>query len=296
MDKDQQQIHSKVCIVTGATSGIGKATALGLARQQATVVLVARNRAKGEAAQQEIKAATGNQKIDLQLADLSSQASIRQLAATITERYPRVHVLVNNAGVFMLRRRETVDGLETTFAVNHLAPFLLSQLLLDRLKASAPARIVNVCSGAHTAGHINWQDLQLEQRYGVWRSYAQSKLAMLLCSYELARRLEGEQVTVNCLHPGFIFTNMGMNNVGPRTQALAKLVLARLGASPEKGAQTSIYLATSPDVDRLSGRYFEHCKPGASSPRSYDEAAQQRLWEASARLAHLSDALGATRR
>ncbi len=196
----------------------------------------------------------------------------------------------------MLKRQETIDGLETTFAVNHLAPFLLTQLLLDTLKATAPARIVNVCSGAHTSGHINWQDVQLQQRYGVWRAYAQSKLAMLLCSYELARRLKGEAITVNCVHPGFVFTNMGMNNVGPRTQALAKLVLAPLGASPEKGARTSIYLATSPEVDQVTGRYFVNCKPTASSPRSYDEAAQQRLWEESARLVHLSDALSATKK
>ena len=295
MDQDQPQMQGKVCIVTGATSGIGKATALGLARQQASVVLVARSQAKGEAARQEIQTATGNQHVDLLLADLSSQASIRQLASAITERYPHVHVLVNNAGVFMLKRRETVDGLEMTLAVNHLAPFLLTQLLLDHLRASAPARIVNVCSGAHTAGHINWQDLQLRQRYGVWRAYAQSKLAMLLCSYALVRRLEGEAITINCVHPGFVFTNMGMNNVGPRTQALAKPVLARLGASPEKGARTSLYLATSPEVDQVSGRYFVNCQPTASSPRSYDEDAQQRLWEESARLVQLSDMLSATK-
>src|SRR5262249_53991883 len=143
-------------------------------------------------------------------------------------------------------RQETVDGLEMTFAVNHLAPFLLTTLLLEQLKAGAPARIVNVCSGAHTSGSIHWQDLQLEQHYGVWRAYTQSKLAMLLCSYELARRLEGKGVTINCAHPGFVATDMGMNNVGPRLQAVAKLVLGRLGASPEKGARTSLYLASSP--------------------------------------------------
>jgi NAD(P)-dependent dehydrogenase (short-subunit alcohol dehydrogenase family) len=293
MEKDQPQMQGKVCIVTGATSGIGKATALGLARQQATVVLVVRNQAKGEAARQEIQSAASNQNVDLLLADLSSQASIRQLASAITERYPQVHVLINNAGVFMLKRRETVDGLETTFAVNHLAPFLLTQLLLDTLQASAPARIVNVCSDAHTSGHIHWQDIQLQQGYGVWRAYAQSKLAMLLCSYELARRLEGQAVTVNCVHPGFVFTNMGMNNVGPRTQSFAKAILGRLGSSPEKGARTSIYLATSPEVDQVSSRYFAKCKPTASSPRSYNEADQQRLWEESARLVHLSEALSA---
>src|SRR5579862_7338491 len=178
MEQDQPHMRGKICLVTGATSGIGKATALGLAQQQATVVLIARSQAKGEATRQEIQAATGNQSVDVLLADLSSQASIRQLAATVAERYPHIHVLVNNAGVFMLKRRETVDGLETTFAVNHLAPFLLTHLLLDQLKASAPARIVNVSSGAHTAGRINWQDVQLHHGYGVWRAYAQSKLAI----------------------------------------------------------------------------------------------------------------------
>lgn len=293
MDKDQSPMQGKVCLVTGATSGIGKATALGLARQQANVILVARNQAKGEVTQQEIRSAAGNPAVDLLLADLSSQASIRHLAAAVAERYPQVHVLINNAGVFMLNRRETVDGLEMTFAVNHLAPFLLTQLLLDRLKASAPARIVNVSSGAHTSGRIDWQNLQLQQSYNVWRAYAQSKLAILLCSYELARRLEGTGVTVNCVHPGFVFTNMGMNNVGPRTQALAKVILARLGDSPEKGARTSLYVATSPEIEQVTGRYFVNCQPTASSQRSYVEAAQQRLWEESARLVRLPDILNA---
>ncbi len=296
MEQDQQPMQGRVCLVTGATSGIGKATALGLARQQATVILVARSQAKGEATRQEIQTTSGNQNIDVLLADLSSQASIHQLAETVAERYPRVHVLVNNAGVFMLKRRETVDGLEMTFAVNCLAPFLLTRLLLDTLRASAPARIINVSSGAHTTAQIDWQDMQLQRRYGVWRAYAQSKLALLLCSYELARRLEGEAITVNCVHPGFVFTNMGMNNVGPRLQSLAKVVLARLGASPEKGARTSLYLATSPEVEHVTGRYFVDCRPTASSPRSYDEAAQQRLWEESSRLVHLPEALSSARK
>jgi NAD(P)-dependent dehydrogenase (short-subunit alcohol dehydrogenase family) len=287
MGNDQPSMQGKVCLVTGATSGIGKATALGLARQGARVILVARNPTKGEATQQELQTLSGNTAVDLLFADLSSQASVRELAAAVTEHYPQLHVLVNNAGVFMLKRRETVDGLEMTFAVNHLAPFLLTQLLLERLKASAPARIVNVCSGAHTSGRIDWQQSQLQHGYQVWRAYAQSKLAMLLCSYELARRLEGTGVTVNCVHPGFVFTNMGMNNVGPRTQAVARVILARLGASPERGAQTSLYVATSPAVERVTGCYFARCKPVRSSAGSYDEAAQRRMWEESARLVAL---------
>lgn len=289
MEQVQPQMQGRVCLVTGATSGIGKATALGLARQGARVILVARNQAKGEATRQEIQTVSGNSAVDLLLADLASQASVHQLAATVIERYPQLHVLVNNAGVFMLKRRETVDGLEMTFAVNHLAPFLLTQLLLDRLKASAPARVVNVCSGAHTSGKIDWQQLQLQKGYQVWQAYTQSKLAMLLCSYELARRLEGTGITVNCVHPGFVFTNMGMNNVGPRTQAVARFALARLGSSPERGAQTSLYVATSPEVERVTGRYFARCKPVRSSPGSYDEASQHRMWEESTRLVYLQE-------
>ncbi len=290
MEKDQYQMQGRVCLVTGATSGIGKATALGLARQHATVILVSRNQAKGEATQQEIQAASGHHDVELLVADLSSQTSIRQLAATIVDRYPQLHVLVNNAGVFMLKRRETVDGLEMTLAVNHLAPLLLTQLLLDRLKDNAPTRIVNVCSGAHTAGRIK-QELHVQKSYNVWQAYAQSKLAMLLCSYELARRLEGTGVTVNCVHPGFVFTNMGMNNVGPRTQAMARVALARLGTSPERGAQTSLYVATAPEIEQITGRYFVKCKPVPSSSQSYDEALQQRVWEESIRLVHLPEAL-----
>jgi|SRR5579875_408104 NAD(P)-dependent dehydrogenase (short-subunit alcohol dehydrogenase family) len=286
-------MRGKVCLITGATSGIGKITARGLARQGATVVLVARNRAKGEDTVREIRATSHNPNVELLLADLSSQDSIRQLAATFIEQYPHLHVLINNAGVFMLKRQETVDGLEMTFALNHLAPFLLNHLLLDRLKASAPARVVNVCSDAHTSGRIDLDNLQLVRGYNAWRAYAQSKLAMLLCSYEQARQLEGSGVTLNCAHPGFVFTNIGMNNVGPHLQTAAKSILSRLGSSPEKGARTSIYLASSPDVEGINGKYFAKCIPIRSSPRSYDVALQRRMWEESARLVHLPNTVEA---
>lgn len=288
MDSAYPSMQGKICLVTGATSGIGKATALGLVRQGATVVIVGRNQARGEAARQEIQAARGNLAVDLLLADLSSQASVRQLAATFMERYDRLDVLVNNAGVFLLKRHLTGDGLEMTFAVNHLAPFLLIHLLLDCLKASAPARIVNVCSGAHFSGRIDLKDMQLEKGYNVWRAYAQSKLAMLLCSYKLARQLEGGGVTLNCLNPGFVFTNMGMSNVGPRTQALARVILSRLGSSPEKGARTSLYLAMSPEVESVNGKYFDQLMLKRSSELSYDQALQDQVWEESLRLVHLS--------
>jgi NAD(P)-dependent dehydrogenase (short-subunit alcohol dehydrogenase family) len=291
IENDQNRMQGKVCLITGATSGIGKATALGLARQGATVVIVARNQAKAEATLQEIRALSGNPRAELLLADLSAPASVRQLATTFGKQFSDLHVLINNAGVFMLKRHVTVDDLEMTFAVNHLAPFLLNQLLLDQLKASAPARIVNVCSGAHTSGRIDLDNLQLVKGYNAWRAYAQSKLAMLLCSYELARRLEGTGTTINCAHPGFVFTNMGMNNVGPRMQALAKSVLSRLGSSPEKGAKTSLYLATSPDIEGINGKYFAKSRPIKSSPRSYDIAMQHDLWKVSGRLVHLTTAM-----
>ena len=290
IENEQNRMEGKVCLVTGATSGIGKATAMGLAKQGATVVIVARNQARGEGSLQEIRAISGNPRVDLLLADLSSQASVQQLVTTFGAQYSHLHVLINNAGVFMLKRHETVDGLEMTFAVNHLAPFMLSHLLLDQLKASASARIVNVCSNAHTSGRIDLDNLQLAKGYNVWRAYAQSKLAMLLCSYELARRLAGTGITVNCAHPGFIFTNMGMSNVGPRTQAVARFILSRLGSSPEKGARTSLFLATSRDIEGINGKYFANCQPTQSSPRSLDETLQRRLWEESTRLVHLPTA------
>ncbi len=199
-------MQGKVCLLTGATAGIGKATALGLAQMGATVVMVSRDRARGEAAQAEIKTKSGNAAVDLLLADLSAQQSIRQLAENFQQRYTQLHVLINNAGLFMLRRRTTVDGLEMTFAVDYLAPFLLTNLLLDVLKASAPARIVNVSSNSHEAGYIKLDDLQAEHNYRSMRAYGQAKLAVVLFTYELARRLQGTGVTANCLHPGFVAT------------------------------------------------------------------------------------------
>jgi NAD(P)-dependent dehydrogenase (short-subunit alcohol dehydrogenase family) len=287
MEQTYPSMQGKVCLVTGATSGIGKATALELARQGATVVIVGRSQLKGEAALREIQEASGNSAVDLLLADLSSQASVHELAASFLERYDHLHVLINNAGVFLLKRQLTVDGLEMTLAVNHLAPFLLTHLLLDRLKASTPARIVNVCSGSHFSGRINQEDLQLAKGYNVWRAYAQSKLVMILCSYKLARQLEGTGVTLNCLNPGFVFTNMGMSNVGPRIQQIARAILSHLGSSPEKGAQTSLYLAMSPEMEQISGKYFDQLALKPSSSRSYDQTLQEQVWQESTRLVRL---------
>lgn len=288
MEQTYSSMQGKVCLVTGATSGIGKATALGLARQGATVVIVARNQAKGEAVCQEIQVASENTSVDLLLADLSSQDSIHRLATTFLERYEHLHVLINNAGVFLTKRQLTVDNLEMTFAVNHLGSFLLTHLLLDRLQASPSARIVNVCSGAHYSAHINLQDLQLQQGYNFWRAYAQSKLAMLLCSYKQVRLLEGSHVTLNCLNPGFVFTNMGMTNVGPRVQTMAKALLSRMGASPEKGARTSLFLAMSPEVEQITGKYFDKLVLKQTSKISYDQTLQEQVWAESMRLVKLS--------
>lgn len=280
-------MQGKTCMVTGANSGIGKATALGLAQMGANVVMVARDRTRGEVAQNEVKAKSGNNFVDLLVADLSSQQSIRQLIENFKQHYKQLHVLINNAGVFMLTRRETVDGLEITFAVNYLAPFLLTNLLLDVLKASAPARIVNVSSEAHENGYIKMDDLQAKKNYRPFRAYGQSKLALVMFNYELARRLQGTGVTANCLHPGFVATNIGQSGVVPVARPVAKFVLSFLGISPEEGAKTSIYLATSTDVEDVTGKYFVKSVISRSAPISYDESLQRQLWEESAKLVKL---------
>ena len=284
MPTSNTSTQSKICMVTGANSGIGKATAMGLAVMGATVVLVSRDLAKGKAAQSEIKAKSGNDAVDLLLADLSSQQSIRQLAEDFKQRYTKLHVLINNAGLSSLRRRETVDGLEMTFAVNYLAPFLLTNVLLDVIKASAPSRIINVSSDAHESGYFKMDDLQSEKKY--LRAYGQSKLALVLFTYELARRLQGTGVTTNCLHPGFVATNFGQNGTGPLGRGAMK-VISKFGMSPEEGAKTSIFLATSPEVEGVTGKYFVKCIPKRSAPITYDSSLQRQLWEESARLVKL---------
>jgi NAD(P)-dependent dehydrogenase (short-subunit alcohol dehydrogenase family) len=271
-------MQGKICMITGSNSGIGKETALGLARLGATVVMVCRDQSKGKAAQAEIKQKSGNPFVDLLIADLSSQQSIRQLAQAVRVRYPQLHILVNNAGIINPRQRAvTIDGMEKTFAVNHLAPFLLTNLLLDHMKASAPARIVTVASSAQNA--INFDDLQHEKHYSVWEIYGQSKLATILFTYELARRLEGTGVTANCLHPGIVSTNLA-HDLNPLFRAMARLLFT----SPEKGAQNSIYVASSPEVEGKSGKYFVKQCEARSSAASYDSASAQRLWQVSKQL------------
>ena len=280
-------MQGKICMVTGANSGIGKATALALAQMGATVVMVCRDRARGEEARSEITTKSRNNAVDLLLADLSSQQSIRQLVENFQHHYTHLHVLINNAGAaFPGRRRETVDGLEMTFAVNYLAPFLLTNLLLDVLKASAPARIVNVSSAAQASGYIQMDDLQAEELYRPMRTYPQSKLAVVLFTYELARRLQGSGVTVNCLHPGFVATNFAQSDVVPAFRLLVKLI-GSFGTSPQEGAKTSIYLASSTEVESVTGKYFVKSIPKRSAAISYDELLQRQLWEPSAKLVNL---------
>jgi len=284
MPTSNTSMQGKICMVTGASSGIGKATAMGLAEMGAIVVMVSRDLARGKSAQSEIKAKSGNDAVDLLLADLSSQQSIRQLAEDFKQRYTKLHVLINNAGMSSLRRRETVDGLEMTFAVNHLAPFLLTNVLLDVIKASAPSRIINVSSDAHEAGYFKMDDLQSEKKY--LRAYGQAKLALVLFTYELARRLHGTGVTANCLHPGFVATNFGQNGTGLLGRGVIKF-LSRFGMSTEEGAKTSIFLATSPEVEGVTGKYFVKSIPKRSAPITYDSSLQRQLWEESARLVKL---------
>jgi NAD(P)-dependent dehydrogenase (short-subunit alcohol dehydrogenase family) len=275
----------RICVITGATRGIGRATAAGLARLGATVVLIARRHEDGERTSREI---ADNSPVPpaVVTADLASQASIRDAAAELRRLYPHLHVLVNNAGLITRRRELTSDGLELQFAVNHLAYFLLTNLLLDQLKAGAPSRIINVSSGAHSGAQLDFDDLQGERGYDGNRAYSRTKLANILFTYELARRLQGTGVTANCLHPGVIGTQLLADYMGI---PIAGRALARtFGASPEKGAETSIYLATSPDVETVTGKYFEAKRERRSSRESYDEAAARRLWEVSERLTGVS--------
>jgi retinol dehydrogenase-12 len=275
-------MQDRICLVTGATSGIGLVTAQALAKQGATVVVVARNPERGTATVSRITQKTGSAKVELLMADLSVQAQVHQLAEALQHRFARLDVLVNNAGALFSKRLLSADGIEMTFALNHLGYFLLTNLLLDALKASAAARIVNVSSGAHQRGTIDFADFQGERRYGGWRAYCQSKLANLLFTYELARRLEGTEVSVNAMHPGFVATGFGRNNRGIVALFIRLAQLAAL--SPEQGAETLIYLATSPEVEGVTGKYFVNKQAVPSSRESYDQAVTQRLWQLSADL------------
>ena len=294
-------------MVTGASRGIGEATAAALAGMGAHVVLVCRDRERGEAALGEIRAGSGSEAVEVMIGDLSSQQQIRQLAADFRSKHDRLHVLINNAGTFEGGRSETEDGLETTFAVNHLAPFLLTNLLLPALVASSPSRIVTVSSTGHGYGtKINFDDLQGERRYRAGPAYSQSKLANVLFTYELARRLEGTGVTANCLHPGAVYT--GLLRYKGVVGAVARTLI---GASrpfllnTEQGAATSVYVASSPEVDGVTEHYFRkqefavwpmgfnaQVRAVRSSKQSYDESVARRLWEVSEKLTDVQQETG----
>lgn len=285
-EMDTGPMAGRTVLVTGGTGGIGKATAEGLARLGARVGIVGRYLQRARSAAADITAVTGNPAIDPHAADLSSQAEVRRLASELLGAYPRLHVLVNNAGGFWANRHPTVDGLERTFAVNHLAPFLLTALLLGRLKASAPARIVTVSSGAHATGRIDFDDLQGERAYFGPRAYSQSKLANVLFTCELARRLQGTGVTATVLHPGVVRTAFGGEDPAPWHRVLLPLTRPFM-RTPAGGAATPIYLASSPEVEGVTGRYFANRKPRSSSKASYDTAAAARLWRTSEQLVGL---------
>jgi NAD(P)-dependent dehydrogenase (short-subunit alcohol dehydrogenase family) len=272
-------LSGKTCIVTGASNGIGKVTAGALAAMGARVVMVCRDAGRAQAARAEIARDAASDDIDVLIADLSSQEQIRSLAAQINGRYEKIDVLVNNAGAINTVRTTTVDGIETTFAVNHLAYFTLTNFLLDRIRASGAGRVVNVSSGAHVGARMDFDDLQGARRYGAMRAYGQSKLANVLFTYELARRLEGSGVTANCLHPGVVATGFGHNN--PGWLKLGVTIMRPFVLDAQRGAETSIYLAASPEVRGVTGKYFEKCKEVRSSAASYDPAAAARLWEMS---------------
>jgi len=279
-------MQRKVVLVTGANAGMGKVIATELARQKATVVLLCRDADKGKEAQREIAQATGNPSVDLLIADLSSQEAIREAARQFGERYDRLHVLVNNAGAHVQQRQLSVDGIEMNLAVNHLSAFLLTNLLLDTLRASTPARIVNVASASMTKT-INLDDVQSARTFVPFAVYGQAKLAMVLCTYALARRLAGTGVTVNALHPGITATNI-INDVAPPFARPFTGLIKRFLLSPEQGAQTALYLATSPTVEGVSGKYFIHEKEAPSVPISYDELLQEQMWTISEELTGLA--------
>lgn len=280
-------MKDRVCLITGATAGIGRAAAFQLARMGATLVLVGRSEERCINTIQSVKEQTGNASVEYLVADLSVQSEIKRLAEDFQSRHGQLHVLLNNAGAINLPRRESADGIEMTFALNHLGYFTLTLLLLDTLKASAPARIVNVASNAHRGASLNLDDLQGSNGYRGVGAYSRSKLANIMFTYQLAPRLAGAGVTVNALHPGLVATNFLSNN-GIRGRLL-RLFLPFVGMSPERGADTSVFLASSPDVVTVSGNYFVKRLAVSSSPQSYDEEAAKRLWQASLQMTGLDD-------
>ena len=285
MENTSGSMNGKVVLITGGTSGIGKASAVALASMGAEVVVIGRNEERGERAAEEIRRESGNEKVSLMLADLSVQADVRRLAEEFQERHGRLDVLVNNAGLVQSQRTETPDGIETQLAINHLAPFLLTNLLLDLLRASAPSRIVTVSSDAHRWAKLDLDDLQSRKRYRGMQVYGTTKLANILFTRELSERLEGTGVTANAMHPGGVNTNFGNNQRGP--MSLLFRAFKPFMRTPEQGADTLIYLASSPEVEGMTGKYVADRKMKVASDAAYDETLQKKLWEASQELTGL---------
>ena len=282
-------MQDKICLITGGTNGIGKSTAQALAEMGAMVVIVGRNASKAAQVVEEIRTLTGSKNVAYLLADLSSQRDVRRLAEEFKSKYQYLHVLINNAGAANLQRQLSVDRIEMTFALNHLAPFLLTNLLLDTIKASSMARIINVSSDAHAFGKIEFDNLQGERAYG-FKTYGNSKLANILFTIELAHRLVGTGVTVNALHPGLVATGFG-KNTGGVIASLFGIIAPLVALSPAKGAETSIYLASSASVDGITGKYFYKSRMIPPAAQATDFAVARKLWDVSAEMVHLADGL-----
>ena len=276
-------MNGKVCLVTGATDGIGKVSARVLAELGAKVIIVGRNPEKSAIVLAELRSISGNENIDLLMADLAVMQEVRDLAEQVISRYDRLDVLLNNAGGYFTKHEITSDGLEMTFALNHMSYFLLTNKLMELLKYSAPARIVNVSSDAHYGVNIEFENLNGEQEYKAWKAYQKSKLANVLFTYELLKKVPGN-ITVNCLHPGFVATNFGHNNGGFFGPVLK--IAQRISAiDPEEGAKTSIFLCSAPEVKGVSGKYFYKCQPKTSSRESRNMDTGKRLWQISSDIA-----------
>ena len=276
-------MNGKVCLVTGATDGIGKVSARVLAELGAKVIIVGRNPEKSAFVLAELRSISGNKNIDLLMADLAVMQEVRDLAEQVISRYDRIDVLLNNAGGYFTKHEITSDGLEMTFALNHMSYFLLTNKLMELLKYSAPARIVNVSSDAHYGVNIEFENLNGEQKYKAWKAYQKSKLANVLFTYELLKKVPGN-ITVNCLHPGFVATNFGHNNGGFFGPVLK--IAQRISAiDPEEGAKTSIFLCSAPEVKGVSGKYFYKCQPKTSSRESRNMDTGKRLWQISSDIA-----------
>jgi NAD(P)-dependent dehydrogenase (short-subunit alcohol dehydrogenase family) len=282
----EPSMDGRTVVVTGGNSGVGKATATALAQAGARTVLTARSETRGREALADIRRASGSDQVDLVVFDLADLASVREGARQLLDRYEQIHVLVNNAGLVLSERTGTTDGFESTFAINHLGPFLLTRLLTERLVASAPARVVNVASTAHRSARrgLDFDDLQSRRHYRGMRAYSRSKLANILFTTELARRLSGTGVTANSLHPGTVATGYARDGDASGLLAFGVKVIKPFILSPEKGARTSVYLASSPEVAEVTGHYFVKCRPRTPSPAAGNDVAAGLLWSVSEEL------------